>query len=131
MFDPVDWKDISEEAKDLIIRMLDKDPKTRITAHQCLEHPWMKIQKFNTPNAVKETIVKKLRDFRAPKQMQLETLKFLVNNITSNVDIDFKSIRDAFRAIDTSNTGIISLDQVKKGFKFDNQITHINTNFIE
>ena len=65
---------------------------------------------------VKESIVRKLRDFRAPKQIQLETLKFLVNNITDDVNIDFKLMRDAFRAIDTSNTGIITIDQIKKGF---------------
>jgi hypothetical protein len=42
----------------------------------------------------------------------METLKFLVNNITSNMDIDFKTMREAFRAIDTSNTGIITLEQI-------------------
>ena len=68
IFDPADWSTISKEAKDLIEKMLDKNPQTRISAQKCLEHPWMKIQKFNTPIAVKETIVKKLRDFRAPKQ---------------------------------------------------------------
>lgn len=59
---------------------------------------------------IKESIVRKLRDFRAPKQIQIETLKFLVNNITSNVDIDFKTMREAFRAIDTSNAGIITME---------------------
>ena len=131
VFDPVDWSVVSEEAKDLITQMLDKNPQTRISAHKCLEHPWMKIQKFSTPNAVKETIVKKLRDFRAPKQFQLETLKFLVNNITENVQIDFKTMRDAFRAIDTSNSGIITIEQVKNGFRFDNHITHIDTALID
>jgi len=42
-FDPADWKNISEEAKNLIILMLDKNAKTRYTAQQCLEHPWFKI----------------------------------------------------------------------------------------
>lgn len=40
-------------------------------------------------------------------------------------------MRDAFRAIDTSNTGIITLDQVKKGFVHDNYITHIDHEVIE
>jgi len=61
----------------------------------------------------------------------LETLKFLVNNITENVQIDFKTMRDAFRAIDTSNSGIITIDQVKNGFRFDNHITHIDTDLID
>ena len=111
--------------------MLDKNQLTRITAHQALEHEWMKISKFNTPISVKESIVQKLRDFRAPKQLQIECLKFLVNNISSNMGFDFKSLREAFRAIDTSNSGIITLDQIKKGFSFDNHITYVDTLQIE
>jgi calcium-dependent protein kinase len=40
-FDDKDWKTISAEAKDLITKMLDKNPKTRITSQECLNHPWM------------------------------------------------------------------------------------------
>lgn len=47
------------------------------------------------------------------------------------MEIDFKSLREAFRAIDTSNTGIITKEQVKKGFAHDSHITHINHELIE
>ena len=42
-FDDEHWRDISGDAKDLIRQMLDKNPKTRITAEQCLQHNWFKI----------------------------------------------------------------------------------------
>ena len=42
-FDPADWSIISDEAKDLVTRMLDKNNKTRITANEALEHTWMKV----------------------------------------------------------------------------------------
>ena len=67
-------------------------------------------KQIDTPLEVKEKIVEKLRDFRAPKTLQKETLKFLVNNITSDIEMDFKTMRDAFRAIDTSNSGIITVE---------------------
>jgi calcium-dependent protein kinase len=47
------------------------------------------------------------------------------------MDIDFKTMREAFRAIDTSNTGIITLEQIRKGFQYDNYITHINLDDVE
>jgi serine/threonine protein kinase len=47
--------------------MLDKNPKTRITITECLEDPWLKIKSFETPIKLQESIVHKLRDFRAPK----------------------------------------------------------------
>lgn len=37
-----EWSDVSEEAKDLVRGMLCKDPKKRLTADQCLSHPWLK-----------------------------------------------------------------------------------------
>jgi len=36
------WIGISEEAKDLVRRLLDINPKSRITAEQALCHPWIK-----------------------------------------------------------------------------------------
>ena len=70
-----------------------------------------------------------MKNFRAPKSLQMEALKFLVNNVTS--DIDFKSLREAFHLIDTSNSGKITIEQVKKGFRFDNHVTFVDTKLID
>ena len=32
---------MSEEAKDFIRHLIAVDPKSRMTAEQCLEHPWL------------------------------------------------------------------------------------------
>lgn len=40
-FDPVDWDHISDEAKDLIQKILVKDPAQRMTARAILSHPWV------------------------------------------------------------------------------------------
>ena len=34
------WDMVSNEAKDLVSRMLTMDPKQRISAHDALQHPW-------------------------------------------------------------------------------------------
>jgi len=41
------WSEISEEAKDLVRRLLDTNPKTRITAEQALRHPWITNSRFS------------------------------------------------------------------------------------
>ena len=35
------WKTISNEAKDLIKKLIVKDPSKRLTIHQALQHPWI------------------------------------------------------------------------------------------
>eukprot|EP00246_Nothoceros_aenigmaticus_P000324 TRINITY_DN1047_c0_g1_i1.p1 TRINITY_DN1047_c0_g1~~TRINITY_DN1047_c0_g1_i1.p1 ORF type:complete len:374 (-),score=55.76 TRINITY_DN1047_c0_g1_i1:296-1417(-) len=42
------WEDVSDCAKDLLLKMLDKDPYHRISASQALLHPW--VQKNNPPS---------------------------------------------------------------------------------
>jgi len=32
---------VSNDAKDFILKLLDKNPKTRIKINQVLEHPWI------------------------------------------------------------------------------------------
>lgn len=39
-----DWKDISDEAKDLISKLLTIDPKKRYSAKEALEHKWLVIK---------------------------------------------------------------------------------------
>lgn len=60
-----DWKNISNEAKDLIKQMLTYDPAQRITADQALVHPWIK-KKVNEKIDPKTTVsaLNNLRTFR-------------------------------------------------------------------
>uniref|UniRef100_A0A3B3YUC6 Protein kinase domain-containing protein n=1 Tax=Poecilia mexicana TaxID=48701 RepID=A0A3B3YUC6_9TELE len=44
VFDREAFKDISLEAMDFIDRLLVKDRKLRMTAHEALEHPWLKMK---------------------------------------------------------------------------------------
>ena len=35
-----EWRGVSRDARDLVTRMLDRNPATRLTAEQALEHHW-------------------------------------------------------------------------------------------
>lgn len=51
-FPSAEWKSISAEAKNLVSGMLTKDPNKRLTAEQCLSHPWLKsVRKESAPAA--------------------------------------------------------------------------------
>jgi calcium/calmodulin-dependent protein kinase I len=44
-FDPPEyWEDVSEKAKNFIRECLTVDPTLRLTAKQCLEHPWLSLE---------------------------------------------------------------------------------------
>jgi len=48
-FDDEEWTSISDEAKDLIRKLLAVHPKDRLSARECLEHPWMASVRKTTP----------------------------------------------------------------------------------
>jgi len=54
-----------------------------------------------------------------------------VNNVNRDVDLDFKGMRDAFRAIDTTNSGIITIEQINRGFVYDNEETYLDNDKIK
>lgn len=61
-FDPIDWDRVSDAAKDLLTKMLEKDPTKRISAQQCLEHPWFAMNHANdTQEADKLMILNRMR----------------------------------------------------------------------
>jgi len=114
-FDPEDWTDISAEAKDLITKMLEKEPAKRITAIDALNHKWF--EKIHKDESLHKDVMHRLQQFRAPQRLQLEALKFLVSNVAQ--DVDFKNMLDSFRALDTENTGILSVKQIGESLKDD------------
>jgi serine/threonine protein kinase len=40
-FDVASWQAVSADAKDLVVKLLHKDPALRLTADQVLQHPWI------------------------------------------------------------------------------------------
>ena len=56
IFDSEAFKDISLEAMDFVDRLLVKDRKLRMTAHEALEHPWLKMKIENVSNKAIRTL---------------------------------------------------------------------------
>lgn len=40
------WDNISDEAKDLVKKMLTHDQNDRLTAREALQHPWLSVRNF-------------------------------------------------------------------------------------
>eukprot|EP01129_Flabellula_baltica_P006713 TRINITY_DN2545_c1_g2_i1.p1 TRINITY_DN2545_c1_g2~~TRINITY_DN2545_c1_g2_i1.p1 ORF type:complete len:320 (+),score=77.62 TRINITY_DN2545_c1_g2_i1:140-1099(+) len=60
------WDDVSPSAKELIERMLDPNPDTRITAEEALAHPW--ITQLGTDNVL--NVQEQLRKFQLRKKFK-------------------------------------------------------------
>jgi len=120
-FDPAEWGTISDSAKDLVTKMLAKDPKKRISATQCLEHPWFTSNDIETNhaghdpvllNTQKLEVLRRIKNFRSNKRLQIEALTFLVSQSDTS-QFDFELLRNAFRTLDEDNSGTLQLCEIR------------------
>ncbi|XP_061949814.1 CDPK-related kinase 5-like isoform X2 [Populus nigra] len=80
-FDETPWPSLSPEAKDFVKRLLNKDPRKRLTAAQALSHPWIK-----SSNEVKVPldilILKLMKAYMRSSSLRKAALRTLMKNST-------------------------------------------------
>ncbi|KAA3488974.1 calcium-dependent protein kinase 29-like isoform X1 [Gossypium australe] len=107
------WPTISEGAKDLIRKMLARDPKKRITAAQALEHPWMKEGGEASDKPIDSAVLSRLKQFRVMNKLKKLALKVIAENLSS--EEENKGLQQMFNNIDTDGSGAITLEELRDG----------------
>ena len=110
--------DFSDEVRDLIDKLLEKDMDKRPSAKEALDHPWFK--KYNGRAAFANfkfeefnLIIEKLFNYQKLNKIQEIVLEFLVHNSPSNEENI--RIMKIFRFFNTSGNCKLTKDELKKG----------------
>lgn len=75
------WDEVSVNAKDLVSKLIVKDPKKRLTAKQALQHPWVQGKGANFKHMGQTH--EKLKEFNAKRKLKAGMLGVLaVNELT-------------------------------------------------
>ena len=104
------WKNISNEAKDLIVHMLAPE-KERYNAKQVLAHPWFK-NASNTPLVDLNFDPMFFSDYIRGSFIKKIALLFIASRLDENEIHDLKRI---FEAFDKGKDGQISIDELQQG----------------
>ncbi|XP_042484114.1 calcium-dependent protein kinase 8-like [Macadamia integrifolia] len=112
------WPKVSDHAKDLVKRMLDPDPKGRLTAQQVLDHHWLQNAK-KAPNVnLGENVRARLRQFSVMNKLKKRALRVIAEHLSVE---EVAGIKDTFDMFDTEKTGKIKLEQLKAGIRMVGQ----------
>lgn len=106
------WPSISSSAKDLVRRMLKRDPQSRITAAQVLEHPWIREGGEASDEPIDSAVLSRMKQFRAMNKLKKLALKVIAENLSEE---EIHGLKAMFANIDTDNSGTITYDELRTG----------------
>ncbi|KAF3452527.1 hypothetical protein FNV43_RR02960 [Rhamnella rubrinervis] len=114
------WPRVSDNAKDLVRKMLDPDPNQRLTAQQVLDHPWLQNAK-KAPNVpLGETVRARLKQFSVMNKLKKRALGVIAEHLSLE---EAAGIKELFESMDSGKRGKISLEELRAGLhKFGQQI---------
>mmetsp|Transcript_15880 Transcript_15880/g.29011 ORF Transcript_15880/g.29011 Transcript_15880/m.29011 type:complete len:518 (-) Transcript_15880:180-1733(-) len=111
-FNPREWNQISEDAKELVRMLLQMDPTQRTTAMQGLAHRWIKEKAPNSNKTVQLHVVENLRDFQGHSHLKKAALHFIATQLDTT---QIKALREIFVSLDENGNGQLTVAEMKNG----------------
>ena len=111
-FDGDAWRNISNDAKDLIKHMICDEDK-RYDAERVLNHPWLVKMTPNTKGAVNKINLKHLLNYKNCCKFKKFVLTYIATRLKEK---DINDLEKIFLEIDENKDGTLSFDEMKKCF---------------
>ncbi|KAH8504871.1 hypothetical protein H0E87_012199 [Populus deltoides] len=113
-FESEPWPNISESAKDLVRKMLVRDPKTRLTAHEVLCHPWVQMEGVAPDRPLDSAVLSRLMQFSAMNRLKKIVIRVIAESLSEE---EIAGLKEMFKMIDADNSGHITLEELKTGLE--------------
>ena len=110
------FKNVSSDAKDFINQLLKKDPKDRMTAEQAMNHPWITERTKRAEHALGPEVMSSLKAYAEANRFQQAVRHHLATHLTG---AELHRLRNVFASIDTTSTGLVSIEALEKVIKED------------
>ncbi|KAF8377511.1 hypothetical protein HHK36_030893 [Tetracentron sinense] len=108
-FDELPWPSLSSEARDFVKRLLNKDPRRRMTAAQALSHPW--IRNYNDVKVPLDILIFRLmKAYMRSSSLRKAALRALSKTLT--VDELFY-LKEQFALLGPNKNGSITLENIR------------------
>lgn len=106
------WHKVSQEAQDLIKKLLTTDPNIRLGAKEALHHPWVKQARTDDPSKLDNTVIQSLKVQK--KKMNDLNKEFLVSSVRYIPESSLKDLKASFNSLDVLSDGFITTDSLHK-----------------
>ncbi|CAL1363432.1 unnamed protein product [Linum trigynum] len=107
------WPSISDSAKGLIKKMLEKDPRKRISAHEVLCDPWI-VDDLAPDRPLDSAVLSRLKQFYAMNKLKKMALRVIAERMSEE---EIGGLKELFKMIDTDSSGTITFEELKSGLQ--------------
>ena len=116
-FPEEEWSVITEEGKDLIRKMLQYDPKKRLSAAQVLAHPWFETfkGKKKSDKKIAQSALNNMKRFKRNRQFEQATISFIINQLITKEEQ--KELMKTFTEWDKNGDGVLSKEEILEGYR--------------
>ncbi|XWS59336.1 hypothetical protein CRYUN_Cryun08bG0113100 [Craigia yunnanensis] len=108
------WPSISDSAKDLVRRMLVRDPKRRMRVHEVLCHPWVQVDGLAPDKPLDSAVLSRLKQFSAMNKLKKIAIRVIADSLSEE---EIAGLKEMFKMIDADNSGQITLEELKTGLE--------------
>ena len=117
VFPKEEWDVISNEAKDLITKMLTYEPSKRISAKDVLLHPWFSHyeEKIKQDKTVARSAFENMKRFKRNKKFEHATIGFIINQLVSKEDR--ADLLKQFLFWDKNKDGVLNKDEIIESYR--------------
>lgn len=107
------WKDVSENAHDLIKKILCVNVQDRCTADQAFHHPWcdLKASDEEADKGISKQMIGDILRFFTNNRLKRVALRIIARQIDDGA---IESQRSVWLSVDTDNSGTLTLDEMNK-----------------
>lgn len=102
--------DISEDAKKLILGLLQANPRTRLSLQQTLESPWLSANYSVQKPELTQSTVSHLQTFSELTKLEVAVVEAVSLDLSSD---QLRQLRGEFEKIDTDHNGVLSLEELR------------------
>ncbi|KAL5722534.1 non-specific serine/threonine protein kinase [Ranunculus cassubicifolius] len=108
------WPMVSDGAKNLVKKMLEPDPRKRLTAQQVLDHPWLQNAKKASNVPLGDIVRTRLKQFSAMNRFKKKAMRVIAEHLSVE---EVEVIRDMFKLMDNDNNGKITYEELRAGLQ--------------
>lgn len=108
------WQSVSQAAKELLTGLLQRDPGRRWSAQRCLQHKWIQeaTARPSSDRVLHADVVLRMKEYAQSSLLRKAALQTIATRLHEE---QIQELEQAFVRLDTTGTGILSLQDLRAG----------------